>query len=180
VSKKTLPQGAASGALYVLAVAAGVLLSKPVAVVLATLATLVLLLTVAGTRAVQRHLSILGRLPLVEDHRFYAQRRPRARVAVPSQAEPLSKPPPAPSQPFDAEMHALLSHGRGSVSDRYLMGTDSLVRQSAQRDEHLRWKRDVISGLQRRDPAAAKRFMAASSLQEQLAILADYLGVEKA
>jgi hypothetical protein len=75
VSKKTLPRGAAPGALYVLAVAAGILLSKPLAIVLAVLATLVLLLVVAGLQAAQRHFPDLGRLPLVEDHGFHAHLR---------------------------------------------------------------------------------------------------------
>lgn len=71
MSKTTLPPIAASGALYVLAVAAGVLLSKPLAWALAGLATVVLLLVFAGYERVQRHLPDLGRLPLVRDHKLY-------------------------------------------------------------------------------------------------------------
>lgn len=67
--KRTLPKWAAPGALYVLAIAAGVLLSKPAAIVLAVLATVVLLLVVAGTTDAQRLIPSLGRLPLVPDHR---------------------------------------------------------------------------------------------------------------
>jgi hypothetical protein len=69
--KKTLPRATAPGALYVLAVAAGVLLSKPLAIVLAALATVVLALVLAGTQVLQRRLPDLGRLPFVDDHRFY-------------------------------------------------------------------------------------------------------------
>jgi hypothetical protein len=66
--KKTLPPIGVSGALYVLAIAAGDLLSKPVAAILAVAATIVLLLAVAGYERVQRHLPDLGRLPFVVDH----------------------------------------------------------------------------------------------------------------
>lgn len=83
----TLPSIAASGALYVLAVAAGVLLDKPVALVLAALATVVLLLIVAGYESVQRHLPDLGRLPLVKDHKFYKH------LPVRAQADGQTTPP---------------------------------------------------------------------------------------
>jgi hypothetical protein len=178
VSKKTLPQGAASGALYVLAVAAGVLLSKPVAAVLAILATLVLLLTVAGTRAVQRHLPDLGRLPLVEDHGF------RAHLNVASRSMPAeTKQRPStetikPAGESDANLRALLTHGR-SVSDRHLAGTMSPLMETAARKELLLWTRDVIGVLRQGDLATADRFEAASSHQERMAILADYLGIEE-
>lgn len=75
VPKKTLPQAAVSGALYVLAIAMGDLLSKQAAIVLAVLATFVLLLFVAGTTWVQRRVPDLGRLPLVTDHGFYRRIR---------------------------------------------------------------------------------------------------------
>jgi hypothetical protein len=73
VSKRTLPPIAASGALYVLALATGVLLSKPLALVLFILATVLLLLVVAGYERVQRHLPDLGRLPLVVDHGLHTR-----------------------------------------------------------------------------------------------------------
>jgi hypothetical protein len=86
MSKVTLPTIAAPGALYVLAVAAGVLLSKPIAVALAVLATVVLVLVVAGYESVQRHLPDLGRLPLVKDHRLYE--RVAADAPVGQRADP--------------------------------------------------------------------------------------------
>lgn len=66
-----------------LAVAAGVLLSKPLAIVLAVLATAVLALVIAGTQVVQRRFPDLGRLPLVNDHRFYERLRERAGATEP-------------------------------------------------------------------------------------------------
>ena len=90
MSKTTLPPIAASGALYVLAVAAGVLLSKPLAWALAGLATLVLFLVVVGYERVQRHLPDLGRLPLVKDHKLYEH--VAARVAARGQATPPGLP----------------------------------------------------------------------------------------
>lgn len=90
VSKTTLPSIAGPAALYVLAVAVGVLLSKPVALVLAGLATLVLFLVVAGYEHVQRHLPDLGRLPLVKDHKIYEH--VAARVAAKGQATPPDLP----------------------------------------------------------------------------------------
>lgn len=83
--KRTLPPIAAPGALYVLAIAIGVLLSKPVAAVLAVFATVVLVLVIAGYERVQRHLPDLGRLPLVVDHGLHtkAEKARPVRVAVP-------------------------------------------------------------------------------------------------
>lgn len=86
----TLPSIAGPAALYVLAVAVGVLLSKPLAWVLAGLATVVLLLVVAGYERVQRHLPDLGRLPLVRDRRLY-EHMP-ARVAARGEATPPGPP----------------------------------------------------------------------------------------
>jgi hypothetical protein len=82
MSKRTLPRGATSGALYVLAVAAGVLLSKPLAIALAIVATCVLALVIAGTQIVQRRFPDLGRLPLVDDHRFHERLREPPAPAV--------------------------------------------------------------------------------------------------
>jgi hypothetical protein len=80
---------------------------------------------------------------------------------------------------FDAEMHTLFSHGRQNVGDSYLIRTGSPIRDSAERNEHLRWKSEVIWGLEQRDHEVAKRFMDAANLQEQLAVLAEFLGIEE-
>lgn len=88
MSKKTLPPIFASAALYVLAVASGVLLSKPVAAVLAVVATVGLLLVGAGYERVQRHLPDLGRLPFVVDYRLHTgaskQSEPNAAPIIPT------------------------------------------------------------------------------------------------
>lgn len=57
-----------SVALYVLALAVGVVLSKPVAWCLVALSSLVLLFAGADHERTQRYLPWLGRLPFVTDH----------------------------------------------------------------------------------------------------------------
>lgn len=96
-------------------------------------------------------------------------------------AERKRQPPTETSKPagkFDAELRALLTHGR-SVSDGYLSRQGLPSMDSAARDEHLRWTRDAIEMLRQRDDAAAERFEAAPSHQERMAILADLLGNEE-
>jgi hypothetical protein len=99
VSKTTLPAIAAPAALYLLAVAAGVLLSKPLAWALAAVATVVLFLVVAGYERVQRHLPDLGRLPLVKDHGLYEHIA--ARAPANGKANPFGSPAPGGSAPPD-------------------------------------------------------------------------------
>jgi hypothetical protein len=86
-----VPRGAAPAALYVLAIATGVILSEPLAIVLAILATAVLALVVAGAQTVQRRFPDLGRLPLVQDHRFYERLRGAKREAVTPCSPPASE-----------------------------------------------------------------------------------------
>lgn len=84
----------------------------------------------------------------------------------------------AASERFDPELHALLSHGRG-IKDDYLLGGGLPSMNRAQRDESHRWTTDTASVLNARDPALAKRFVAAQSHHARLSVLADILGVDE-
>lgn len=71
MAKKHLPGETALGVgTYLLAIAAALLLSHVLAIVLAVIATLLIIVGLAGSERVQRQAPILGKLPLVEDHRF--------------------------------------------------------------------------------------------------------------
>jgi hypothetical protein len=98
--------------------------------------------------------------------------------STPTDSRTLATVEARPMGESDANLRALLTHGR-SVSDRHLAGTMSPLMETAARKELLLWTRDVIGVLRQGDLATADRFEAASSHQERMAILADYLGVEE-
>lgn len=87
-------------------------------------------------------------------------------------------PPLVNPEPSDSDLHVLLSHGRG-IKDDYLLGGGLPSISKAQRDESYRWTRDTASALNARDPALAKRFLAAQSHRARLSVLADILGVDE-
>lgn len=71
------------------------------------------------------------------------------------------------SAALDLELRTMLSHGRG-ISDDYLLGGGLGSVNQAQRDEGVRWTRDVADILRRRDPADVGYFLAGSSHQDRL------------
>jgi hypothetical protein len=104
--------------------------------------------------------------------------RPHRSTATAGRANVLPAGTHAKPEPFDPELHVLLSHGRG-IKDDYLLGGGLPSINKAQRDESHRWTRDTASVLKARDPALAKRFLAAQSHRARLSVLADILGVDE-
>lgn len=140
-----------------------------------------------GSTVAQYVFPTLGVLGLVTcTALLYAEARARRRstapvASLPSQGHERSRErdarSPGTALRLEPELRALLSLGRG-VTDSYRMGSGSQLADEAQRNEHVRWTRDVVTVLRRCDEPVAERFESAGNHEQRMAVLADILGIE--
>lgn len=152
-SKRHLPTGVRPAAVFVLAAAAGVLLSEVLAWILGAIALVVLALDVAGTRQLQEYVPALGRLPWVRDHEL--ERQPAIRRGTQSALPPAE----AADDPGDELVRALRGEQRagdglaGEAQTLEPIGNmervDDLIRRSDAFEGRVA---DILAGTTRLDP----------------------------